>query len=220
MVPKDYYLILGVSRSESPSGIHARYRDLARALHPDVAGIDSTRAFQEIAEAYAVLANPDRRRHHNAELAQREMRRRVETLEPSVTLRGDPVSLSGHPEMVRPSFEALVERLFRNFTELDAPTAERPEGLTVEVLLTPEEAARGVVVPIGVPRFQPCPDCGGTGYVWLFPCWSCDQQGVIASEDIVHVTIPPLSAPGAVIERPLIGLGIHNLYLRAYVRIE
>jgi hypothetical protein len=31
MVPKDYYLILGVSRSESPSGIRARYRDLVRA---------------------------------------------------------------------------------------------------------------------------------------------------------------------------------------------
>jgi curved DNA-binding protein CbpA len=38
MVPKDYYLILGVSRSESPSGIRAWYRDLVRTLHPDVAG--------------------------------------------------------------------------------------------------------------------------------------------------------------------------------------
>ena len=51
MVPKDYYVILGVSRSESPSGIRARYRDLVRTLHPDVAGVRSTSAFQEIAEA-------------------------------------------------------------------------------------------------------------------------------------------------------------------------
>jgi DnaJ-class molecular chaperone len=31
MVPKDYYLILGVSRPKSPSGVRARYRDLVRA---------------------------------------------------------------------------------------------------------------------------------------------------------------------------------------------
>jgi molecular chaperone DnaJ/curved DNA-binding protein len=58
MVPKDYYLILGVSRSESPSGIRARYRDLAQTLHPDLAGAHSTSAFQEIAEAYQILAGP------------------------------------------------------------------------------------------------------------------------------------------------------------------
>jgi molecular chaperone DnaJ/curved DNA-binding protein len=160
------------------------------------------------------------RRRHNAELAQRERRPPVQIIEPSVTLRRDPVSLFSYPEAVRPSFDALIERLFRNFTGLDVPKAERPEGLTVEVVLTPEEAARGVVVPIVAPRVYQCPDCGGAGHVWLFPCWSCDQQGVIASEDTVHVTVPPFSAPGAVIERPLIGLGVHNLYLRVYVRIE
>jgi len=220
MGPKDYYLTLGVSRSESPSGIRARYRDLARTLHPDVAGPQSTGTFQEITEAYEALADPEMRRRHNAELARRERRRPVETVEPSVALRRDPVSLFSYPEAVRPSFEALVERLFRNFTGLDVPRAERPDGLTVEVLLTPEEAARGVVVLIGVPRVYRCPDCGGAGHVWLFPCWFCDQQGVIPSEDTVHVTVPPFSAPGAVIERSFIGLGVHNLYLRVYVRIE
>jgi len=50
MVPKNYYLILGVSQSESPAGIRARYRDLVRTLHPDVAGSQSTTAFQKVAE--------------------------------------------------------------------------------------------------------------------------------------------------------------------------
>jgi len=162
MGPKDYYLTLGVSRSESPSGIRARYRDLARTLHPDVAGPQSTGTFQEITEAYEALADPEMRRRHNAELARRERRRPVETVEPSVALRRDPVSLFSYPEAVRPSFEALVERLFRNFTGLDVPRAERPEGLTVEVLLTPEEAARGVVVLIGVLSLaKPQPTCSG-----------------------------------------------------------
>jgi hypothetical protein len=56
--------------------------------------------------------------------------------------------------------------------------------------------------------------------VWLFPCASCGEEGVIATERIVRVTIPPLIRPGAVIEGPLHGLGIDNLYLRLHVRIE
>jgi DnaJ-class molecular chaperone len=65
MVPKNYYLILGVSQSESPAGIRARYRDLVRTLHPDVAGSQSTIAFQKVAEAYAVLADPLARRQES-----------------------------------------------------------------------------------------------------------------------------------------------------------
>ena len=78
MVPKNYYLILGVSQSESPAGIRARYRDLVRTLHPDVAGSQSTTAFQKVAEAYAVLADPLARRRHDTELAAWAGRRSVQ----------------------------------------------------------------------------------------------------------------------------------------------
>jgi DnaJ-class molecular chaperone len=172
MIPKDYYLILGVSRFESPSGIRARYRDLVRTLHPDVAGARSTSAFQEIAEAYEILADPAARRRHNAELARREGRPPLESIEPFTAQRREPVSILAEPYAVRPSFEALVERLFQSF-EGGIARAERSEGLSVEVILTPEEAVRGVAVPIGVPRLHRCPDCGGTGRIWLFPCAYC-----------------------------------------------
>jgi curved DNA-binding protein CbpA len=68
MAQHNYYLILGESQSESPAGIRTRYRDLARILHPDVAGEQSTVDFQKVAEAYVVLADPQARRH-DAELA-------------------------------------------------------------------------------------------------------------------------------------------------------
>ena len=202
MVPKDYYVILGVSRSESPSGIRARYRDLVRTLHPDVAGVRSTSAFQEIAEAYQILGDPATRRRYNAELARSEGRPPVEGIEPLAPRRREPVSLLAEPQAVRPSLEELVERVFRNFTGVGVPKAERPERLTVEVILTPEEAMQGVGVPIGEPALHRCPDCGGTGHVWLFPCASCGEEGVIATERIVRVTIPPLIRPGVVIEGP------------------
>ena len=153
---ENYYLILGVSQSESPAGIRARYRDLVRTLHPDVAGAQSTSAFQKIAEAYAVLATPLARRRHDAELATWEGSPPVQGIgDPVAPGRWEPVSLFAEHLAVQPSFDALLERLFRNFTGI-VPKAERPEGLTFEVILTPDEAVRGVEVPIAVPRILSC----------------------------------------------------------------
>ena len=112
-----------------------------------------------------------------------------------------------------------MERLFRNFTR-GVPKAGRPEGLTVEVILTPEEAMRGVTVPVGVPGLEPCPRCGGTGRVWMFPCALCGAVGSIASDHVVRVTIPPRIQSGSIIEAPLYGLGIDNLCLPLYTRVE
>ena len=190
MAAKDYYLILGVSRSESPAGIRARYRDLVRRLHPDLVGPQSTSAFQEIREAYETLADPQARRRHNAELERPEARRSIERNESIAT------------------------------PTVRVPKAERRRALTIEVILTPEEAGRGVAVPIRVPTLRRCNDCAGTGREWLFPCVSCDTQGVIATERTVRVTIAPGVPPGTVIEGPLVGLDMHDVYLRLHVRIQ
>lgn len=52
-----YYMVLGVSEAETAGGIRAAYRDLAKRLYPDIAGEQSTVAFQNVAEAYDVLSN-------------------------------------------------------------------------------------------------------------------------------------------------------------------
>ena len=65
---RTYYMILGVSPTASEARIRTAYHDLARRLHPDVAGQEATHAFQEISEAYDVLSDPRRRREYNEEL--------------------------------------------------------------------------------------------------------------------------------------------------------
>jgi molecular chaperone DnaJ/curved DNA-binding protein len=221
MAGKDYYLILGVARSESSAGIRARYRDLVRTLHPDVAGAKSTGSFREVTEAYEVLADPVARRRHNSELDAKERRRPMGPVAaPVAPPRAAPVSLLAEPWVVRPSFDGLVDRLVRNFTGVGVPKAERSESLTVEVILTPDEALEGVEVPLGVPVVHRCVECGGTGRAWLYWCASCGGEGAIATDRVIRIPIPAGVRSGSIIEGPLDGLGIHNLYLRLYVRIE
>jgi len=206
---KTYYMILGVPRGETPGGIRAAYRDRARQLHPDVAGESTTRAFQDLNEAYGVLSDPSRRHAYNARLA----------AEARVVPRAT-ISILDPPETIHPSFDEVRDRFVRNFTGLHVPKAERIEALDFEVLLTREEAASGCAVPIGVPTFERCPRCGGTGVTWLYACTFCRQSGVIEIERVVSVHVPPMAAPGAIYEASLAGFGIRNFRLRLHVFVE
>ena len=59
---KDYYEILGVSRTASQDEIRKAYRKLAKKYHPDVSKEKNADArYKEINEAYEVLKDPDKR---------------------------------------------------------------------------------------------------------------------------------------------------------------
>src|SRR5579871_6845240 len=61
--PRDPYEVLGVARTADEQEIKKSFRRLARELHPDVNAHDpqAEEKFKELAEAYDILSDPDRR---------------------------------------------------------------------------------------------------------------------------------------------------------------
>ncbi|MBI2083977.1 MAG: J domain-containing protein [Deltaproteobacteria bacterium] len=66
-MPRDYYDILGVSRSASAEEIKKSYRRLAKQYHPDVNKGDkkSEEKFKEISQAYDVLGDSDKKKKYD-----------------------------------------------------------------------------------------------------------------------------------------------------------
>ncbi len=59
---KDYYAALGVAKDASAEDIKRAYRKLARKYHPDVSKeSDAEARFKQVAEAYEVLKDPEKR---------------------------------------------------------------------------------------------------------------------------------------------------------------
>ena len=65
MAKKDYYEVLGVSTEASTQEIKVAFRSKARNLHPDNKNSGDEVAFKELAEAYDVLADDQKREIYN-----------------------------------------------------------------------------------------------------------------------------------------------------------
>jgi molecular chaperone DnaJ len=221
---RNYYLVLGVSPNESCDAIRRAFRELASRYHPDRLGPARLHFFQEILDAYHVLADPQRRSHYDqglyhagvsavaaavsdfAEAGARDLP------QPAQLLRA--VAIKDAP------FEAALARVSGTLTAGEAiAKREFAEGLHATVILSPAEAARGGAVLLAIPSCSPCERCGASGRQGLFPCSRCDGEGLLEEQETVRVYIPPNLADGTVMEIPLRGLGIHNFYLRLHIRI-
>lgn len=231
---KDYYLILGVSSTATLEEIKSAFRRRALELHPDRSGMESD-PFLEIQEAYGVLSDPERRRRYDEQGLVTVGRRAPwgPAAEPlaSRRARSEPFSPAGPESGIReismeepfgayrPSFEELFERLWSNFEVVARPKSEHLESLTVEVVITPDEALRGGRVRVRVPGRATCPTCGGRGATGPYECWRCEGEGALAANYPLAVQYPPGIRDGHAIRLSLRRFGIENFYLTVLFRV-
>lgn len=165
---KDYYEILGVGRDAGPDEIKKAFRRLARETHPDAnqADPEAEARFREIAEAYEVLSDPQKRARYD----------RGETLE-----FGDLFANFG-------SLNDLLNSFFGGggfgFGDpFGAPAQQRSgQDLLVEANVSLAEAAMGVEKELTFSAPQGCQACGGTGAApGTAPerCGRCAGQGAV-----------------------------------------
>lgn len=229
MFRRDYYLVLGVSRTAGTPEIRRAFKERALQRHPDRAGPAAAGDFQELTDAYHVLLDPASRAAYDSELRRAEPPRQG----PVMDLRRGPERADAEP-LIRPTvtsslfgqfraphdvIDETFSRLFRNFTGWHVPKAERMRAIDVEVALSETEAERGAVLALGLPTFVVCPACEGVGSDGWYPCSVCGQAGVLEDEVPIELRIPGHVRDGAVIEAPLVPVGIGNAILRARIRV-
>jgi molecular chaperone DnaJ len=179
---KDYYAVLGVSRSAKPEEIRKAYRHLARKHHPDVnpGNKAAEERFKEISEAYEILSDEKKRKIYD------EYGFYTDNLPPG-GYGATPSAGPGAPEVDFSGFdfggfgaaEAEAEKrggfggAFRDifsqlFSRRGAREAE-PEGpqpgtdIEHRMHLAFWDAIRGTQVRVTVARQEACSACRGTG---------------------------------------------------------
>jgi molecular chaperone DnaJ len=161
-MPTDFYERLGVGRDASDADIKKAFRALARELHPDINRHDpaAEEKFKEVAEAYEVLSDPERRAIYDR-YGQEGLR--SGGYEPSFTGFG--------------SISDIFEAFFGGgaFGSTFGPGSDRGSDAAVEVNLTLAEVATGVSREIDVDLTAICSHCHGNGAEPGTPIETCPR---------------------------------------------
>ena len=202
MSKRDYYEILGVTRTASDSDIKSAYRKLAMQHHPDrnpgnKAAEDS---FKEAAEAYAVIADAEKR-----SLYDRFGHAGVKAAGGGAGF--DPSTFSG--------FEDILGGLGDIFGFGDLLGGGRRRGgpqrgadLRYDLEIAFEEAARGAETTIQIPRQEACETCSGSGSApgsSASACPQCRGRGQVRFQQgffTVARTCPQCRGAGRIITKP------------------
>jgi DnaJ-class molecular chaperone len=91
------------------------------------------------------------------------------------------------PQSIRKAYRREGGDLVRDFPFASIVATEP----LLEVLLSAEEAARGVSVPVVVPISLPCPECGAGGFWQRMLCFTCGGTGSIRTTKRMILNMPP-----------------------------
>lgn len=202
---RDYYEVLGVSRDASLEEIKKAYRKLAMKYHPDrnPGNKEAEEKFKEIAEAYAVLADPEKRAQYDR-FGHRGVGQQVQ-VDFSSDIFSDFADLLG-------GFFDLGD-LFgspwgRRSSSRAQPRPQKGEDIRYDLTISLEEAYKGKELALKVPRLETCKRCGGSGNepgAKPVTCQLCGGRGQISYQHgffAVAKTCPQCKGAGKYYQDP------------------
>jgi len=218
-MPKDYYIVLGVSRGANLSKIKKAYRTVIKQHHPDVAHTkESTKRFLEIREAYETLSNEAKRRQYDEQLAEKNSDVRISRV-PAETINTRRTFFDKQEKWSSSFTDDFFEGFLPGFFDVDKGRV-RSKDLYFEAILSPAEAVEGGLFPVTVPVVEPCPRCRRTGFWGDFFCPVCSGYGRVTSERQFSLSIPPHVKHGTQIELSMEDIGLRGVYLHVLVLID
>lgn len=154
---KNYYDVLGISKTASQDEIKSAYRKLAKQYHPDFHPGDEAAAekFKEINEANEVLSDEQKRKQYDFELEHPGMG------------GGNPFGGSGGFSGGFGGFEDIINSVFGGgfggFSGGREGSATRGADIQQTINLSFLDAIKGCTKTVSYMRNEPCPSCKGTG---------------------------------------------------------
>ena len=199
---RDYYEVLGVSRSAAIEEIKAAYRKSALKWHPDRNPENKTEAevkFRECTEAYSVLSDPQKKQIYDTY--------------GHAGLSGVGAG-QGFDHTVFQDFQDIFGDFF-GFEDLfggggasrrGRTRVQRGSDLRYDMTLSFEEASAGVTTKIKLPRQEYCEACNGTGAkkgTGVQTCQSCGGRGQVAYQQgffTITRTCPNCKGAGQIVK--------------------
>jgi molecular chaperone DnaJ len=199
---RDYYEVLGVSRAATDVEIKSAYRKLAMTHHPDrnPNNPDSEDKFKEITEAYAILADGEKRslydRFGHAGVSSNA----------GASAGFDPAIFQDFGDIFGEFFG--FGDLFGGGGGRRRTRAQRGADLREDLHLEFEEAVFGTEKQVKVRRHETCDGCRGTGAApgkVAVPCRACEGRGQVRYQQgffSIARTCPTCQGAGSVITDP------------------
>ncbi len=186
---RDYYEVLGVSKTATPDEIKKAYRKLAIKYHPDKNPGDkeAEEKFKEAAEAYEVLSNEEKRKKYD---------QFGHSMGPQGFSGGD-YGFSGGGMSMEDIFSQFGDIFGGHFSfgggfggatggrqsRRKQKPQRRGSDLRIKVKLTLAEIATGVSKTLKIPTYVKCDQCNGTGAkngTAFTTCPTCHGSGTVS----------------------------------------